>query len=194
MPANAGIASRWYSVAIGPARLHSALAGSPRHPITTHMKLAKAHIVLLLSTLALLATGCSRSTKFSTVLEGGFDPVAAFRQHGYTIENEALGEGIRNPVYGYGWRSWCGVLTGTQQPADCKGIALVLRDALNKTLGSGPGDELTYKATDSKGHPVSGMLLYNQGEVHGDVFVWLTPDAANTTVSYVIYVREERLR
>lgn len=159
------------------------------------MKLAKAHLALfLLATLALFVTSCSRPTNFSTVLQGGFDPVAAFRQQGYTVHNEAAGEGIRNAVSGYGWQSWCGVLTGAQQQTDCKAIAVVIRDALNKTLGGGPGDELTVGAAPSAKQPLTGMLRYNKDGVHGDMHVWLMPDASNTTVSYVIFVREERMK
>lgn len=57
-------------------------------------------ILALVATLAFFAAGCSRPTKFSTVLEGGFDPGATFRQHGYTVRREARGEGIRNAEHG----------------------------------------------------------------------------------------------
>jgi hypothetical protein len=159
------------------------------------MKPAKTHVIFsLLATLAFFATSCSRSTKFSTVLDGGYDPVAAFRQQGYTVQNEARGEGIRNAEYGYGWQSWCGVLTGTQKQAKCEAIAVLIRDELNRALSGGSLDELTVGAARSDGHPLTGMLRYNKDSMHGDVHVWLIPDASNTTVTYVIFVREERLK
>ena len=159
------------------------------------MKTPNTHVILILiATLALFATSCSRSTKFSTILEGGFDPEAVFRQHGYTVQNETRGEGIRNPVYGYGWGSWCGVLTGTQQQVGCETVATLIRDELNKTLGHGALDELTVGSPHSEGHALTGMLLYNQDKVHGDMYVWLTPAVSNTAVSYVIFLREERLK
>jgi len=108
----------------------------------------KAHTIFaLVGAMSFLATSCTRSTTFSTVLEGGFDPEAAFRQHGYAVQNEARGEGIRNPQYGYGWRSWCGVLTRSGKPATSEAIAVVIRDEVNKP---------TRQTTDQvKGTPVS---------------------------------------
>lgn len=150
----------------------------------------------MLVTLALLAVSCSRSpssTKFSTVLDGGYDPVTAFRKHGYTVHTEAGGEGVRNAEYGYRWVSWCGILTGTQKRPDCAAIAVLIRDELNRALGNRSADELTDKSS-SDGQPLTGMLQYNKDSVHGDVHVWLMPNATNAGVSYVIFVREERLK
>jgi hypothetical protein len=159
------------------------------------MKSTKTHAIFsLLAMLALFATSCSRSTKFSTVLEGGFDPVVTFRQQGFTIQTGARGEGIRNAQYGYGWQSWCGVLSGTQKQSDCEAIAVLIRDTLNRTLSGGSLDELTVGATPSEGSPLTGMLRYNKDSVHGDMHVWLMPNATNAAVSYVIFVREERLK
>lgn len=159
------------------------------------MKPPKNHAMFaLLAVLALLATSCGRSTKFSTVLEGGFDPVATFRQQGYIIQTEARGESIRNAEYGYGWQSWCGVLTGAEKRPDCAAIAVLIRDTLNKTLGAGSLDELTVGAGHSEADPLTGMLRYNKDSVHGDMYVWLMPNRTNAAVSYVIFVREERLK
>jgi hypothetical protein len=159
------------------------------------MKPAKTQIIFaMLTLLALLATSCSRSTKFSPVLDGGYDPVAAFRKQGYTVQIEARGEGIRNAEYGYAWQSWCGTLTGTQKPSDCGAIAALIRDELNRTLSGSSLDALTVEPTRSAGQPLTGMLRYNKDSVHGDMHVWLMPDVANATTSYVIFVREERLK
>jgi len=159
------------------------------------MKTLGAYVIATsIATLALFATSCSRPTKFSTILEGGFNPEAAFRQHGYTVQNETRGEGIRNPVYGYGWESWCGVLTGTPQQVGCEAVATLIRDELNKTLGHGSLDQLTVGTPPSEGHALTGMLLYNQEGVHGNMYVWLTPAVSNTAISYVIFMREERLK
>jgi hypothetical protein len=127
-------------------------------------------------------------------LDGGFDPAATFRQHGYTVQTEARGEGIRNTEYGYGWQSWCGVLTSSEKPATSEAIAVLIRDELNKVLNGISLDELTVRAGRSEGQPLTGMLRYNKDRVHGDMHVWLTPDASNAAVCYVIFLREERLR
>ena len=160
------------------------------------MKSAKSHAFLsLLALLFLVATSCRRSTtKFSPVLEGGFDPVATFRQQGYTIQTEARGEGIKNAEHGYGWQSWCGVLTGEEKQPDRAAIAVLIRDALNQTLSSSSLDELTVGATRSEGNALTGMLRYNKDGVHGDMHVWLMSNGTNAAVSYVIFVREERLK
>ncbi len=158
------------------------------------MKSPKTFVIwFLFITLAIFAASCGRSTRFSAILEGGFDPAAIFRQSGYTVQNEGAGEGIRNAVYGYGWQSWCGILTSGQKQADCESVAVALRDGLNKTLSGVSLDELT-GAPHSAGHPLTGMLLYNKDSVHGDMHVWLTPVATNGAVSYTIFLREERLK
>ena len=95
---------------------------------------------------------------------------------------------------GYGWQSWCGVLTGPQKQPDCAAIAVLIRDTLNKTLSGGSLDELTGGLARSEGSPLTGMLRYNKDGVHGDMHVWLMPNATNSAVSYVIFVREERLK
>ena len=120
--------------------------------------------------------------------------MAAFRKQGYTVQIEARGEGIRNAEYGYAWQSWCGTLTGTQKPSDCGAIAALIRDELNRTLSGSSLDALTVEPTRSAGQPLTGMLRYNKDSVHGDMHVWLMPDVANATTSYVIFVREERLK
>src|SRR5258705_6681300 len=146
-------------------------------------------LIYLATALTVFITGCRRPTKFSTVLDGGFDPVREFRKHGYTVQAEGRGEGIRNAEYGYGWQSWCGVLTRTNEPASCAAVAVVIRDELNRSLSA--LDELTVQAGRSDGQPLTGMLRYNKDAVHGDVHVWLTPITSNAAVSYVIFVREE---
>ena len=151
-------------------------------------------IQLLLSIAAplmILVAGCSRPARFSTVLEGGFDPVGEFRKHGYTVETETRGEGIRNAKSGYAWQSWCGVLSQTNEHATCEAVAVVIRDELNRSLNGGSLDELTQRPGRSVGHPLTGMLRYNKDAVHGDMHVWLTPISSNAAVSYVIFVREE---
>jgi hypothetical protein len=150
--------------------------------------------VCVVATLILFTTSCSRPTTFSPVLQGGFDPVGAFRKHGYTIQTEARGESIRNPEYGYAWQSWSGVVTRTPEPTACNAIAVVIRDELNRALTGTSLDELTTRTGHSEAEPLMGMLRYNKNAVHGDVHVWLTPITSNAAVSYVIFVREERLK
>ena len=54
--------------------------------------------------------------------------------------------------------------------------------------------ELTVGAGHSEADPLTGMLRYNKDSVHGDMYVWLMPNRTNAAVSYVIFVREERLQ
>ena len=84
-------------------------------------------------------------------MEGGFNPVAAFRQQGYTIQTETRGEGVRNAQNGYGWQSWCGVLSEGEKRPECSAIAGPIRDALNQSLSGGSHDELTVGPPRSDG-------------------------------------------
>ena len=144
--------------------------------------------------LTMLIPGCSRTTKFSTVLDGGFDPVGQFRKHGYAVQTQTRGEGTRNAEWGYAWQSWCGLLTRTNELANAEAVAVLIRDELNRSLNGNSLDELTGRPGRSNGQSLTGMLRYNKEAVHGDMHVWLTPVTSNAGVSYVIFVREERLR
>jgi hypothetical protein len=151
-------------------------------------------LTCIVTLLWVFMAGCSRPTNFSTVLDGGFDPVEEFRKHGYTIQTQTRGEGIRNAEWGYAWQSWCGVIAHTNQLTTCKEVALLIRNELNRSLSGSSLDELTGRAGNSDDQSLTGMLRYNKDTVHGDMHVWLTPIASNAAVSYVIFVREERLK
>jgi hypothetical protein len=152
-------------------------------------------IFALLVALTLIIAGCdSAPLKFSPVLNEAFDPVAAFRKQGYTVQGEARGEGIRNEVHGYGWQSWCGILSGTEKPVTLDGAAVVIRDELKRILNGSPLDGLPISQSRSADQPLTGMLRYNKDDAHGDMHVWLMPDSSGTNVSYVIFVREQRLK
>src|SRR5262245_4625371 len=101
-------------------------------------------LICFATALMVFIAGCSRSTKFSAVLDGGFDPVREFRKHGYAVQTDTRGEGIRNAEWGYAWQSWCGVLTRTNELATCE--AVVIRDELNRSLSGSSLDELTARA------------------------------------------------
>ena len=146
---------------------------------------------------ACLAAGCApsaTSSQFSPVLSGGFDPADALRKQGYTLQTEGQGDSTRNPVQGYGWQSWCGIVTGSGKEIQSKTIAGLLRDELNRVINGNALDELTTNADPSSERPMGGMLRYNKDGMHGDMHVWLIPDPAETSVSFDIFVREERLR
>ena len=155
-------------------------------------------VFLLIPTLSLL-TSCRRpatSSNFSNILNEGFDPGAAFRQSGYTVHNTGRGESIKNRVDGYGWTSWCGIVgaSDTRKEAQCEALAVIIRDELNKALSGNSLDELTGRPLHPEQPSLTGMLRYNKDNIHGDVYVWLTPDLSNAAVSYVIFVREDRLQ
>lgn len=148
----------------------------------------------LLIMLVVLAASCNRPTNVSSVLRGGsFDPAAAFRQRGYTIQTEVSGEGVSNAEYGYAWTSWCGVIGAVPDRKNSSALAVIIRNGLNKAPGGTSRDELTEERI-SEGEPLRGMLAYSKDMVRGEMHVWLTPCASNTVISHVIFVREERLK
>jgi hypothetical protein len=151
-------------------------------------------IFFLLSTLVLFSTSCSRSAKFSPMLDGRFDPEAAFRQNGYTLKNTAHGESIMLPKTESAWKSWYGSITSTQKQTRCAAIAGIISDQYNKTMGN-PFDQLCLGPSPrSKGQPLTGDLIYNLAGVHGEMHLWLIPDNTNAAISYVIFLREDRLK
>lgn len=153
----------------------------------------KTAILSLVSILVLFFTSCSRSAKFSPMLDGGFDPEAAFRQQGYTLQNTAHQEGLRQPESEYAWKSWCGCITCTQGPIGCEAIAQVIGGQYHKTL-PGAGDQLGVGPSPrSEGQPLIGDLIYNRAGVQGQLHVWLIPNPTNAAISYVIFLSENRL-
>ena len=163
--------------------------------IATHSALLKSVPIALplLLGVAMLATSCSRSPQFSAALNGKFDPAAAFRQHGYTVQNAGQPNGIRNDAYGYGWESWCGVIPNLPANGACQAIATAIRDELTRALSHPLLDELTMGPGDYKeGRPWTGALQYNDNNVHGEMLVWLT--SGYNAVNYVIFLREERFK
>jgi hypothetical protein len=154
--------------------------------------------LLVYTCLGIIFLGASNGCKwrpasytFSPVIEGKFEPVKALETAGYEVKMRARGETVRNPTYGYGWQSWCGVVVSSDKPVACRAIAETVRDELDRAIESQSLDELTGRYDDQSLLPLSGMLRYNKGNMHGDVHVWLTPDSAQGSVNYVIYLREE---
>ena len=133
------------------------------------------------------------STRFSSAFDGGYDPEAALQREGYVIQNDKDRSKTANPTVGYAWQSWDGTLTTPAGKPGCESVAVIIRGALNKALAHDSLDELTTQHRE-KGHPLSGMLRYNKDGMHGDVHVWLIPDESETTIRYVIFVREEILK
>src|ERR1051326_1259256 len=103
-------------------------------------------LILLAAASTMAMMGCGRSTKFSTVLDGGFDPVGEFCKRGYAVQAQARGAGVRNAQWGYGWESWCGILTRSNEPVNCESLAAVIRDELNRSMSGNSLDELTGRA------------------------------------------------
>ena len=128
------------------------------------------------------------------MLDGGFDPEVAFRQHGYTLQNTAFNESIRVPESDHAWKSWCGMITSPQKQISCEGVAQVISGEHNKAVKN-PFDQLCFgPGLRSEGQPLTGDLIYNQAGVHGEMLVWLIPDTTNAAISYVIFLREDRLK
>jgi hypothetical protein len=147
--------------------------------------------MLLLPLLILTSCGPqARPARFSSVSEGGFSPEASFRELGYGVKSVS-NHGVSNPTYLYRWHSWQGVLTVPESTNRCETVAVVIRDALNRSLGGVCHDELTSHGIPN---PIgkSGQLLYLKGGMQGHVHVWLFDGPSEPTVSYAILLREER--
>jgi hypothetical protein len=147
--------------------------------------------------LVLISVGLSSlkaADKFSTLFEGAFNPEADLRKNGFAVQSAPDTTGTRNAPHGYAWRSWQGTMT-TKTTNACETAAKVIRDALNKAIGSQALDELTGPRNNrSKDQPLTGMLRYNKDRMHGDLWVWLIPGGSETNISYVLHLREEPLK
>ena len=154
----------------------------------------KTAILSLVTILVLFSTSCSRSAKFSPMLDGGFDPEAAFRQHGYTLQNMARGEGLRLPKSKSAFKSWCGFITCAQKQIGCEAIAGVISGEYNKTMPGSFNQLCMGPSPRLEGQPLTCDLAYNQAGVQGQMLVLLVPDPTNAAISYFIFLREDRLK
>lgn len=142
-----------------------------------------------------LFAGCSdNNTVGPSVVYYTFDPEAGIRKLGYIVENTPDNSAVVNPKVGYALRSWQGILrTNDNRAAGCDPVVVRIRDSLAEATGGGFHDELTW-SDRPKGKPRCGVLSYVIGRRQGQVRVWLIPDSMETTINYVIFLREDCLR
>ncbi len=124
--------------------------------------------------------------------EAGFNPETYFGERKYALKS-SLNYGVYNPATHVRRHSWQGVATVSGSTNGCEAVAIAIRDALNKSLGGVCHDELTGAGIPN---PMgkSGQLLYLKNGMQGEVHVWLFGSPAETSVSYAIFLHEERAR
>lgn len=154
--------------------------------------------VLIAATCAVaMVCGCQhiqssgkKSILAETFLGTGFEPETAFRHHGFVVEAPRIRDGAIDLVEKCNWASWQGVVTVPGETNACLTVAKVIRDELNRALGTVCKDELTTKMYRfSPGHPFWGSLYHDEYNGRADVRVWLIPHDHTSSMSYVIYLR-----
>lgn len=134
---------------------------------------------------------------YSTVYTG-FDPVSLFStQPGFSVHG-VTGNGTFNMRFGGSFREWRGFIKN----ADDGSVAPMIQEAIEKYLTkscSGSSlvtGSLTLRANGQPSDaqvPSHGLFVYNEGDRHGELHIWLFPDSSGSGVGYAVSLQEEPL-
>jgi hypothetical protein len=126
----------------------------------------------------------------------GFDPVALLgSQPGYRVQGVS-GWNVFNTSRGYAFKEWRGIITTPNDPS----VRQTIQDSIERyiaeecqgrchTQGSLAG--MPHELPQVVGMPTHAVFVFNEGDRHGDLHVWLFPDSSGSTVGYAIFLREE---
>ena len=99
-----------------------------------------------------------------------------------------------NTARGYGYREWHGFIEAQDDPALPETILRAI-DAYIKRESRGKYDNTDWTwALDyhlDARIPRHTRIMFNQGEWHGDMRIWLFPDSSGAGVGYAIFLRQD---
>ncbi len=165
-------------------------------------KLRIRSLLMIIALTALVMAGITFALRrpgrpYSTVFER-FDPAAIFSsQPGVSVQG-VTGNGRFNMRLGGSFKEWRGFI----RIADGRPIPPMIQQAIEKYLQKEcQGSSLvTGNLTDHAVEQLSpaqvashGRFVFNQGDRHGELHVWLFPDSSSTGVGYAICLQEEPL-
>ena len=135
------------------------------------------------------------SRPFSTVF-AQFEPADLVWPHaGYSVQDTGVrGGGTFNTARGYAYKEWHGFILAPSDPGLPRTIIRVI-DAYIKRASQGKYG--TRKTTGAPGHPQDlripkhTEIIFNQGEWHGEMQIWIFPNSSDTGVGYAIFLRED---
>jgi hypothetical protein len=157
-------------------------------------------VLILIALVALLMAGVATALKrpgrpYSTVF-AGFDPVVLLASRpGYTVKG-VVGWNVFSANRGYAFREWRGVVTAPNDPS--------IRHVIQKSI-EGYIEQESHGRCHTEGalacephetsqygqFPAHALFMFNEGDRHGDLHVWLFPDSSGSGVGYAIFLREE---
>jgi hypothetical protein len=120
-----------------------------------------------------------------------FDPVAEFDRLGCTVRDDAA-TGAISPDDLYGWKSKQGSLELPDSVAGCEAVAAAIRRSLEQAPGVESIDDFYHSRNRPRGEPFHMVIRYTADGMHGHIYVWLFPDAAETRISFAILLHEAR--
>jgi hypothetical protein len=134
---------------------------------------------------------------YSTVFDG-FDPVLIFSsQPGVTVQG-MTGSGTFNMRLGGSFKEW----RGFNKIADGRPIPPMIQQTITKylqkecqgsSLVTGNLSDHAVEQLSPVQVPPHACFIFNQGDRHGEMHVWLFPDSSGSGVGYAICVQEEPL-
>jgi hypothetical protein len=162
------------------------------------MRLRSILIIVALAALVMagVVTALRRPGRpYSTVFQR-FDPAAIFSIHPGVSVDAVTGTGSFNKRLGGSFREWRGFI----KTADSAQIPSMIQQSIEKYLqkecqgSSLVTGNLTCHAIEqhSPVHVAShGLFLFNEGDRHGELHVWLFPDQSGAGMGYAICLEEE---
>ena len=132
---------------------------------------------------------------YSTVFSG-LDPVALLgSQPGYKVKG-GTSWNVYNTSRGYAFKEWRGIVTAPDDPSVPRTIQKAFEDYIAKvsrgrchtegSLGGEPPNEPPHNAD----LPRHALFMFNEGDRHGDLHVWLFPDSAGSSFGFAIFLRD----
>ncbi len=146
--------------------------------------------------LAGVATALRRPGRPYSKIFAGFDPIALLgSKPGCQVQGVA-GWNVFNASRGYAFKEWRGIVTIPNDPSVRQTIQQAIEDYVARecqgrfhTEGSLAG--MPHESPQITGMPTHALFMFNEGDRHGDLHVWLFPDSSASSVGYAIFLREE---
>jgi hypothetical protein len=175
----------------------------PRTEKATYMKAPRFRLRSILIAIALAALVMAfvasklrgPGRPYSTVFLG-LDPVTLFgSQPGYEVK-VGTSWNVFNAPRGYAYKEWHGFVTAPRDVSVRQTIKKAIEAyILNMSKGRCHTEgSLTGEPRDAPqiaDLPSHELLMFNEGDRHGDLHVWLFSDSSGTAVGYAIFLREE---
>ena len=156
-------------------------------------------LLILVGLAALVMAGVAMALRrpgrpYSIVFDK-FDPVALLAaQPGFSVRG-VTGSGIFNKARGGAFREWRGIITTPDDPLTLRTIQDRLDEYVKKVSQGryhieGMLEEVPTRPSRPPRLPSHLLFMFNEGDRHAEMHVWLFPDLTGPAIGYAISLQE----